>query len=321
MIRSMTEDPTPDDDSGGESSDPSLEPDDPAPEAPGDPGSADTPDPDVTDAGDLSGDPGDGPGDPAADEGSGTDGVTIQVEREGGSRTDPDPRRESGDDDPEVGPGDRREAATTEPEERTDQRRGTDRGPEETDRRRGADHEHEETGRGRGADRGQGETDRRRGDPDGEPSAEERLEREILDPEERIGPTEEYCRHCGAVFSPTEDSCPDCGSPHPRTKDPPASTRKVPTLAAALSLFPGVGHLYNEQFGRAALAFFGTVALMVGFAFLGLLINVVVTAVSLFSLSWLGTLLMILTIGFGVVFPLSITAWDAYDQAKNLNAG
>lgn len=154
------------------------------------------------------------------------------------------------------------------------------------------------------------------------PRSEDELEREILDPEERIGPEEEYCRHCGAVFRVGADRCPDCGDPHPRTRDPPASTKKRPNLAAALSLLlPGAGHLYNEQFGRGAVAFFGTVLLVAGIAFFGLLVNVLVTVLSFGTLSAVGTLILVLAILFGWFLPVSVAAWDAYGQARDLNAG
>lgn len=147
------------------------------------------------------------------------------------------------------------------------------------------------------------------------------LERELLGPEERIGAREEYCNECGAVFEVGADECPECGNPFPAQSDPPATTRKVPRLAAALSvLLPGAGQLYNEQYGKATLAFFGTLVLVGGIALTGLVLNVFLTVVTLGTLSAVGTVLMVLAIAFGWLLPASIAAWDAYDQARSLNA-
>lgn len=180
---------------------------------------------------------------------------------------------------------------------------------------------HETTGTPTGRQTGprtQPRTDR----PPSPPRSEAELEREILDPEERIGPDQDHCRHCGAVFSATAEACPDCGNPHPRSIDPPASTRKVPTVAALLSvLLPGAGHLYNEQFGRGLLAFLGTITLVGTIAFVGLVLDVLVTVASFGTLSLLGTVILLLAVCFGWVLPVSVAAWDAYDQARQLNAG
>jgi TM2 domain-containing membrane protein YozV len=143
------------------------------------------------------------------------------------------------------------------------------------------------------------------------------LEREILDPEERVGPGEQYCVHCQAVFDADHGTCPDCGHPYPGETDPPASTRKNPAFAGVLSaLVPGAGQLYNEQFGRGLAAFFGTVFLVGTIALFGLAVDVFVTVASLGVLSVLGTAILFLAVAFGWLLPASVAAWDAYDQAK-----
>jgi len=161
-------------------------------------------------------------------------------------------------------------------------------------------------------------------EPDGRKSgsrSEAELEREILDAEERIGPDEDYCRHCGTIFSVGTDTCPQCGSQHPRSVDPPASTYKHPRLAAALSVLPGLGHLYNEQYGRGLVAFVGFLLVWSSIAFLGLFLDVVVTLLSLLTLSPLGTAILLLAVVFGWILSVSVAGWDAYGQARDLNAG
>jgi len=161
-------------------------------------------------------------------------------------------------------------------------------------------------------------------DPDGRQSgsrSEAELEREILDAEERIGPSEDYCRHCGTIFSVGTDTCPECGSQHPRSVDPPASTYKHPQLSAALSVLPGLGHLYNEQYGRGVAAFVGFLLVWSAIAFLGLFLDVVVTLLSLLTLSPLGTAILVLAVLFGWILSASVAGWDAYGQARELNSG
>jgi len=151
----------------------------------------------------------------------------------------------------------------------------------------------------------------------GDRPSEADLERQILDPEERVGPGEQYCVHCEAVFDADHGTCPDCGHPYPGETDPPASTRKNPAFAGVLSaLVPGAGQLYNEQFGRGLAAFFGTVFLVGTIALFGLLADVFVTVASLGVLSVLGTAILFLAVAFGWLLPASVAAWDAYDQAK-----
>lgn len=84
-----------------------------------------------------------------------------------------------------------------------------------------------------------------------------------------------YCRDCGSEIRARAEVCPECGI---RQRPPPASSylRTVVSgrsrlVAATLSaMFPGLGHLYAREFGRAlgfAVAFvlaLPTVVVLVG---------------------------------------------------------
>lgn len=114
---------------------------------------------------------------------------------------------------------------------------------------------------------------------------------------------EVFCQSCGATIKEQAEVCPECGV----RQGSDSTSEKDPAIAGVASFFiPGAGQIYNGQVGRGVLAFFG------------------VFIVDMILLT-LGFLLAFILIGL-LFFPLIpvvhvLVAYDAYDQAKKINAG
>ncbi|MFW5918030.1 MAG: hypothetical protein ACOCR0_00975, partial [Haloferacaceae archaeon] len=90
--------------------------------------------------------------------------------------------------------------------------------------------------------------------------------------ESEKAPDEKFCTSCGATIKKEAEVCPECG-----VRQSGGSTggtpEKSPGISAVASLlFPGVGDIYNGEFGRGAVIF---VAWFIGGLVWGLLIGVV----------------------------------------------
>lgn len=115
---------------------------------------------------------------------------------------------------------------------------------------------------------------------------------------------EKFCTNCGTKIEARAEICPNCGvRQEAGGRSPTGTSEKEPGIAAVISLIiPGGGQFYNEQITR------GAIVLGAYMAF------------------WMVTfVLMFVFIGFLLMFaaPLFhiVAAWDAYDQAKKINAG
>lgn len=154
---------------------------------------------------------------------------------------------------------------------------------------------------------------------------EEELEREILPPEERVGPGEAFCQSCGEIVDEDAAICPECGVRQPggEARSARGSAGEVASktdeevdaeLAALASLFvPGAGALLSGQTTRAT----GWFAALLGVLFLDLVIFVVSFVLTAIVVGIFGFLLI--PIVHLVFHP--IAAYDAYTQAKKINAG
>ena len=110
-----------------------------------------------------------------------------------------------------------------------------------------------------------------------------------------------YCPYCGVQIDYKYTTCPSCGKLQPKIDGIVpihAVKKKNPALAATLSLLiTGAGQIYLGRIGRGIL-FLGTVLL------LGYLLEDILTFDQLMIV--------------GIAFSL-ISAWDAYNIAKNIN--
>jgi len=113
-------------------------------------------------------------------------------------------------------------------------------------------------------------------------------------PGQSKAPDEKFCSSCGNVIKKQAEICPKCGV---RVGSPSPTNKKDPGIAVLLSgLTSGWGgQMYNGQIVRGVGIFFAQmINVMLVFFFIGLFT---------FPLVWaLGT-------------------YDAYDQAKKINAG
>lgn len=143
------------------------------------------------------------------------------------------------------------------------------------------------------------------------------LEEEILDPEERIESGEKLCHNCNEPIEADAVVCPNCGVGQ-ETDTATASGKSQedvdPMLAGVASLLiPGAGALVTGQTNRAAMWF-------------GLLVVALVADAVIFFISSILTVFIIGIFGF-LLIPLihiilhPVAAYDAYNQAKKVNAG
>jgi TM2 domain-containing membrane protein YozV len=122
------------------------------------------------------------------------------------------------------------------------------------------------------------------------------------------------CGRCGAVLATPTQTCPRCGAQAaPNFANPfarpfvgaPPTSRKSPALAAALSVIPGLGHIY-----------------------LGLPTKGLVYMLGAGGLEFLGFDFDLTAIGALVGIPMGLSGFalwahgifDAYREAKRLNA-
>lgn len=100
---------------------------------------------------------------------------------------------------------------------------------------------------------------------------------------------QKFCRNCGAAVDSQAEICPSCG-----VRIRQATPLRSPGLAAVLSfLWPGLGQIYNGQFGKA-----------IAFILVGIIL----------------VLSMFILIGF-ILYPLFwfYNIYDAYRSAQSAN--
>jgi len=82
---------------------------------------------------------------------------------------------------------------------------------------------------------------------------------------------EKYCSSCGEAIKKEAEICPKCGV---RAKLAKSSKEKSPGIAAVLSfLWPGLGQIYNGQFGKGiAFIILSAIAAVLIFVLIGCLL-------------------------------------------------
>lgn len=156
----------------------------------------------------------------------------------------------------------------------------------------------------------------------GTASEEDANEPNVVDPEETTvdesdpvptggsgkGADEVFCSSCGEPIKKQAEICPHCGV-RQETASSTGSSEKNPGIAAVASFFfPGLGDIYNGEFGRGAVIFVGW---FVGFVIWSILITVVGA----------------ITLGIGLLAaPLYavvnfVSAYLSYKRAERINAG
>jgi hypothetical protein len=112
--------------------------------------------------------------------------------------------------------------------------------------------------------------------------------------------------HCGSCGAPLEHPSAPCRACGVRPRWGPARTHKSPSLAAALAIIPGVGHLYVGDYAKGA-GFMATTGLMqfVGFDL---------------DLTAIGALAGV-PIELGGVGVWLFSIYDAYRSARRHNQG
>jgi RNA polymerase subunit RPABC4/transcription elongation factor Spt4 len=157
--------------------------------------------------------------------------------------------------------------------------------------------------------------------------SEEELEEEILEPEERVGPTKKFCTSCGEPIDESAEICPECGVRQSGTPPGAGSAdsgteEKDPAIAGLLSfLIPGAGNLFNGATKIGAIFLIGWILWIgIGWFIAVPVLGFVLGLITIFIGGIGGLLAPVLVFLVEVVIHVG-AAYHAYGQAQKINAG